>query len=323
MEDKLNLQIKKLLELQQELKQKPLTLEELKEIALSSGIQEFEWTEMLETAEKDTNLAQQHMQFGNYQDAYDRASEAATINPYLTKAMLLASEAAIKIYQNEDKQEYLDKAEYYAREILKLSPSESQAVKILASIENFERKEKNEKKQKIYLFSGIAIAVLIIVIAVFFFKSRPPKENSRVKNELIISQEDAISQWAQVENVMSRRDNLIPQLMALVDNNDPNVISLKTDIDNLKQKLGNADENQKIDIQAELQKKISELTALIKKQNDSKQMEILMVQIEGTYNRISVETKRYNEKVRNYNILVKQYSDQFPDFKEMQYYNQK
>jgi len=323
MEEKLDQQIKKLLELQEELKQKPLTLEELKEIALSSGIQEFEWNEMLQTAEKDTNLAHQHMQFRNYQDAFDRASEAATINPYLTKAMLIASEAAIKIYQSEDKEEYLDKAEYFAREILKLTPSESQAVKILASIENFERKEKNEKKQKLYLLGGLAVAVLIIVIAVIYFKSKPPKENSRVKNELIVSHEDAVSQWAQVENVISRRDNLIPQLMSLVDNNDPNIISLKNGIDNLQKSLENADENQRIEIQAQLQKKISELTALIKKKNDSKQMELLMVQIEGTYNRISVETKRYNEKVRNYNILVKQYSDQFSDFKEMSYYNQK
>lgn len=323
MEEKLDQQIKKLLELQEELKQKPLTLDELKEIAISSGIQEFEWNEMLQTAEKDTNLAHQHMQFGNYQDAFDRASEAATINPYLTKAMLIASEAAIKIYQSEDKEEYLDKAEFFAREILKLTPSESQAVKILASIENFERKEKNEKKQKLYLLGSLAIAVLIIVIAVIYFKSKAPKENSRVKKELIVAHEDAVSQWAQVENVISRRDNLIPQLMSLVDNNDPDVISTKNDIDNLNKSLENADENQKVDIQSQLQEKISELTALIKKKNDSKQMELLMVQIEGTYNRISVETKRYNEKVRNYNILVKQYSDQFPDFKEMSYYNQK
>lgn len=326
MEKKLNTQINKLLEVQKRLKQKPLSLNELKQIAISSGIPEFEWNEMLQIAEKNTSLAKEHMQFGNYYDAFETASEAATINPYLTEAMLIASDAALKIYLDDEKIEYLEKAEYYAREILKLSPSESQAVKILASIENYERKGKDDKKRKIYTYVSIGIVILLIIIAsVYFINNKPAKKvNSKTKKELIIAQEDAKSQWAQVENVISRRDNLIPEIMILVDDNkDPKIIELTEEINKLKIDLKTASEEQKIIIQAELQKKISKLTAFIKKNNNSKQVELLMVQIEGTYNRIGVETRRYNEKVKQYNILLKQNSEDFPDFEEMYYYNQK
>ena len=45
-----------------------------------------------------------------------------------------------------------------------------------------------------------------------------------------------------------------------------------------------------------------------------------MVQIEGSYNRIAVEGKRYNDVVKNYNILVKKQGSDFPEFKIKSYF---
>ena len=50
---------------------------------------------------------------------------------------------------------------------------------------------------------------------------------------------------------------------------------------------------------------------------------MILVQIEGSYNRISVEGKRYNEAVKTYNILVKKHHDEFPDFNEKVYFKGK
>jgi len=322
MEDiKLKNYISKLLDIQEKNKNKPLTLEELKEVALSSGIPEFEWQQMLEQADKDADIAQNHFFYKNYQESYDSALAAISINPYHTKALIVASEAALNIYLAEDKDEYLEKAEYYAKEVLRFSPAEKRAFEILAKVETFEQKEVKEKKNKYYIAAGAVVVILVIVLAVFGIKKKSEQPSNNVKNQLIEKQEAALAQWAQVENVMSRRDNLLPQLLAL-SSDDASVAELVSEIDDLKAKLSSSSDDARIVIQKEIQTKISELTTLVKKNNNSDELELLMVQIEGTYNRISVETKRYNDLAREYNVMLKQNIDDFPDFTELTYYQQ-
>jgi uncharacterized protein YutD len=73
--------------------------------------------------------------------------------------------------------------------------------------------------------------------------------------------------------------------------------------------------------QSELQKKYSIITDRIISQYGSDHISELLVQIEGAYNRISVEGKRYNEAVKEYNILVKKYGAEYPQFKLKPYFH--
>ncbi len=324
MEDtKLQKYIKKLLEIQEENKNKPLKLSELREIALSGGIEEFEWDEMMQQADKNVKVAQNHFFYKNYQDAFDTAVETLNINPYHTQALIIASDAALKIYETEDDEKYLDKAELYAKEVLKHSPAEKRAFEILAKIDKFENKEEQEKKKKLYYSLAVGIAIFIIILGIVAIKNMPHKVSENTRNLLIEKQEEALSQWAQVENVMSRRDNLIPQLVTLFGDDNDMVLQYISEIDSLKNLLQQSDSQQRIEVQRQIQLKIQEMTAkIIGNGNNSDDMELIMVQIEGTYNRISVETKRYNDLAKEYNILLKQNSVDFPDFTELAYYQQ-
>lgn len=320
--DDITNQIRKLLEIQEQLQQKPLTLEELKEVAMSSGIEEFQWNEMQSIAQKKSKLAKEHYKVKNYYDALKEATDASLINPYLTEAILTASEAALQIYITEDKDDYLEKAEYFARKILKYSPAETEAVKILARIENFEKKENTQKKQMYIKIAAIAVlSIALVVLIMFFAQKKTSFKSNNVEKELIQKREEAKAQWAQVENVMRRRDNILPQLLVLV----PEQSSVNKDefLDNMKKlrdKLQTADFKEKVEIQYQIQNLISEFTANVKQNISGDQMELLMIQIEGTYNRIAVETKRYNEMVKEYNILLEQNKNDFPELEKLEYY---
>jgi len=325
-DQKLQSYIQKLLEIQEQNKTKPLKLNELKQIAISGGIPEFEWNEMMAEADRNADVAQNHIYYKNYQDAFDTAISSLNINPYQFKALITASDAALKIYETEDKDEYLAKAEYYAKEIIKQSPTEKRAFEILAKIEAFEQKEEKEadedKKKKLFILWGSLAILLLVSFLVFFIANKPQKVNQNTKNKLIELHEEALAQWAQVENVMNRRDNVLPELLVLVDNGNQQVTDIMTEINNLRTELRDADGQNRMDIQYEIQTKIHELTAIVKTNANSDDLELLMVQIEGTYNRISVETKRYNEFAREYNTLLKQNIADFPSFEEMPYYQQ-
>ena len=320
---KLQNYIRTLLQIQEQNKNKPLKLDELKQVAISSGIPEFEWNEMMREADKNAEIAQNHFYYQNYQDAFETSIMALNLNPYQSKALITASDAALKIYETTDDDDFLVKAEYYAKEILKHSPTEKKAFEILSKIENFEQKEATEKRKKLFVILGATAGLLFVAIFVFYLANKPPKINSKLKNELIEKQEEALAQWAQVENVMTRRDNVLPQLLALLGDDNQRVGEIMFEIDQLRSQLKTADNQQRIEIQLEIQTKIYELTSLVKSNNSSNDdIELLMVQIEGTYNRISVETKRYNELAHEYNVLLKQNADDFPEFEEMAYYQQ-
>lgn len=322
-DENLNILVRQMLKLQEDNKNKALTLDELKQVAISAGIKEFEWTEMQENANQNAEVAQKHFYFKNYQDAYDTAQKTVSINPYHTQALIILADSALKIYETEDKDEYLEIAEKYANEVLKHSPAENRAFQILATIEKHEQKEEKNKKKTLMIIAASLVGIGILIGIFFAVKAMPKKENTKVKFELIEAQENANAAWAQVENVIGRRDQLIPELLVAVDNENIEYAETLQELNQLKEDLKKASEDKKMEIQVQIQEKTRELTGIISQNSNSEQVELLMVQIEGTYNRISVETKRYNEAVKEYNILVKKYSDEFPDFDEMAYFNEK
>ena len=75
-DDKLNKHIDKIIALQNSEREKMLTLDELKEIDLSLGVTEEEWVQMMEKADKEVKLAQNHFYYKNYKDAYSTAESA-------------------------------------------------------------------------------------------------------------------------------------------------------------------------------------------------------------------------------------------------------
>jgi LemA protein len=320
-DDKLNKHIDKVLELQNSQKEKMLTLEELKELDMSLGVSEEEWNQMMEKANKDVELAQNHFYYKNYSEAYTTAESALSINPHLTRALVLMADSALKIYESEDNEDFLLKAEKHAKEVLKQAPAENRAIEILSILNTYKKEEKAQRTKIFRIIAGIVgIVLIVVVIMVWPREEKVYEPDQSVRFELIEAEESANAKWAQVENVITRRDKLIPQLMAVVETRDESIDLLNKEIDAIKKEITSAGDGEKVDLQSKLQEKYEELTALISKKYQDDHIATLLIQIEGSYNRIAVEGKRYNEAVKTYNILVKKHAEEFTEFETKAYF---
>jgi LemA protein len=323
-EEKLNRHIDKVLELQRNKETKPLSLEELKEVDLSLGMTEEEWEAMMLKAEEFVQLAKSHYQYSNYVEAYKAAESAVAINPYHQEALLVLSNSALGKYEKDQKNEFLQKAEEHANDLLKVNPREQSAIQILARVRQHMKSE-NQLKKNLIKYGIVGVVIVLFFAGYFIFRPKPePKQDTKLKFELIEAHENANAAWAQVENVIARRDQLLPQLLELAPVASLEMNTLKSEIESLKNQLDNTqDQDSKIEINNQLQDKIKQLMNAISKGNTNEKTELIMVQVEGSYNRITVEAQRYNELVRNYNILVKKHGVGFPEFKEKPYFQGK
>jgi LemA protein len=323
-EDKLNRHIDKVLEIQQNKETKPLTLEELKEVDLSLGMTEEEWEALMKRADDNANTAQSHFLYKNYSEAYKLAEQAVAINPYQEQAMLVMANAAIGIYEEDDEDDFLVKAKRSLNELLKINPGNHQAIELLAKVNSYKKQERAQKK-KTGLYVIIALVVVGVIAGFLLFKPEPVKqENTALKHQLIELEENANARWAQVENVIARRDQMLPQLLELASPAADSENNLAKEIEDLNEKITQSNNvNDKVTLQAQLQDKIKALLASLNNKQTDEKVQMILVQIEGSYNRISVEGKRYNDAVKEYNIMVKKHKEEFSEFLEKAYFQGK
>jgi len=128
---------------------------------------------------------------------------------------------------------------------------------------------------------------------------------------LVTLNESIDGQWAQVENVLKRRYDLIPNLVNTVKGYAKHEKQVFIDVTEARAKVGGAQTvNDKVKANSELGGALSRLLLVVENYPQLKaNQNFLKLQDElaGTENRISVERKRYNEVVRMYNILVKRF----------------
>lgn len=120
--------------------------------------------------------------------------------------------------------------------------------------------------------------------------------------------------WAQVENQLQRRSDLIPKLIALVQTYAQDESNLALQLTNSKQSYLQANtQAQKIAANAQSDRAIAQFQEYIAKQEQLHSAQAttnLEYELTGTENRISVERMRYNQAVQAYNRQVKS----FPTF---------
>ena len=74
--------VAKMLDVQKGQFEKPLTLDELKEIAYSVGMSESEWQASQQVMEQHLRTGKGHVRNKNWQDAVTELKQAVAINPY-------------------------------------------------------------------------------------------------------------------------------------------------------------------------------------------------------------------------------------------------
>ncbi len=128
-------------------------------------------------------------------------------------------------------------------------------------------------------------------------------------NTLVQRQESIRERWAQVENVLQRRYDLIPNLVNTVKGYAAHEQGTLEEITRLRSQWGEAKTvSEKVDAAERLEGALGRLMVVVERYPDLKANQnflALQDELAGTENRISVERGRYNESVRSYNVAVR------------------
>jgi LemA protein len=134
-------------------------------------------------------------------------------------------------------------------------------------------------------------------------------------NTAIKKDEQVKAAWAQVDNQLQRRNDLIPNLVNTVKgfaNQEKNIF---TEVTRLRSQWGQAATiDQKIENATAMSGALSRLLLVQESYPQLKSNEnflALQSQLEGTENRISVERMRYNEAVKDFNQYQRSFMGQF------------
>ena len=155
----------------------------------------------------------------------------------------------------------------------------------------------------------IAVIILIVILLVFslvFFG-----QYVSVKNTLVTKNEAVKSAWSQVDVVLQRRADLIPNLVETVKAYAQQEQTVFGDIAKARSALLSAGTpQQKIAANSQLDGALGRLLVIVENYPQLKSNENflrLQDELAGTENRIAVERKRYNDTLQDYNTYVQQF----------------
>ena len=157
------------------------------------------------------------------------------------------------------------------------------------------------KQKKLIIIA--AIIVFVILIPYSYLKG--------TYNSLVTMDEAVKAAWAQVENQLQRRYDLIPNLVETVKGYAAQEREVFIRVTEARAKVGGATTvSDKIEANNGLSAALSRLLLVVERYPELKSnTNFLRLQDElaGTENRISVERRRYNETVKVYNIRIRRF----------------
>jgi len=132
-----------------------------------------------------------------------------------------------------------------------------------------------------------------------------------VKNTLVAKNEAVKTSWSQVDIVLQRRADLIPNLVETVKGYAKQEQTVFGDIAKARSQLLNAGTpEQKISANTQLDGALGRLLLIVENYPELKSNENflrLQDELAGTENRIAVERQRYNDTLKDYNVYVQQF----------------
>ena len=153
-----------------------------------------------------------------------------------------------------------------------------------------------------WIILGVAALLVVMIFGAFI----------GTYNSLQLMDENVNSKWAQVDNQLKRRNDLIPNLVATVKGYAAHEKSLFTEIAESRAKLGGAmNKNDMKAIQqsnSDLSNALSRLLVVVERYPDlkaDKQFINLQDELAGTENRLAVARKDYNDSVQLLNAKIR------------------
>lgn len=151
---------------------------------------------------------------------------------------------------------------------------------------------------------GVVVMLVIVAVSLYGFLKG-------TYNNFVTLDEGVKGAWAQVENQLQRRYDLIPNLVEAVKGYAKHEREVLTEVTNARAKVGGAASvAEKIKANNELSSALGRLLVVVERYPDLKANQNfirLQDELAGTENRIAVERKRYNDAVRNYNVAIRSF----------------
>ena len=160
----------------------------------------------------------------------------------------------------------------------------------------------------------LVVAAVLVVLALF---------GVGTYNSLVNSREAVDAQWSNVQSSYQRRADLIPNLVATVRGAAQFEQTTLTQVVEARSRVGQVQAQAPADIlndpqrfaqfqqaQDQLSSALSRLLVVVERYPELKAVQgfqDLMVQLEGTENRINVERRRFNEVAQSYNAQIRRF----------------
>jgi LemA protein len=153
------------------------------------------------------------------------------------------------------------------------------------------------------VWAVVGVLVVLVLAAGGYFVSQ--------KNRLVAADEQVKQSWSQVQNVLQRRADLIPNLVNTVKGYAKQEQEVFTRIADARAQLGGArTPGDAARANGELDSALSRLLVVAERYPELKSnqnFQSLQDELAGSENRIAIERQRYNEVLRDYNVLVRRY----------------
>ena len=152
------------------------------------------------------------------------------------------------------------------------------------------------------IVGGVILLVIVLVVLMFF------GQYVSVRNNLVTKNEAVKAAWSQVDIVLQRRADLIPNLVETVKAYATQEQTVFGDIAKARSALLSAGTpQQKIAANGQLDSALGRLLVVVENYPQLKSNENflrLQDELAGTENRIAVERKRYNDTLQDYNTYL-------------------
>jgi len=153
---------------------------------------------------------------------------------------------------------------------------------------------------------GLIVIIVLVLIALAVFG-----QYVSVRNTLVTKNEAVKAAWSQVDIVLQRRADLIPNLVETVKGIAKQEQTVFGDIAKARSQLLSAGTpSEKIAANQQLDGALGRLLAIVENYPQLKSNENflrLQDELAGTENRIAVERKRYNDALQDYNTYIQKF----------------
>ncbi|MDI6790494.1 MAG: LemA family protein [Thermodesulfobacteriota bacterium] len=151
----------------------------------------------------------------------------------------------------------------------------------------------------------VAIIAIVLLMGYSFIKG--------TYNQLVALDEGVRAAWAQVENQLQRRYDLIPNYVNVVKGYAAHEKEVLVTVTEARARVGQARTvEEKIEANNSLSSALSRLLVVVERYPDLKANQNFMRlqdELAGTENRIATERRRYNEAVQSYNTRIRSFPE--------------